>query len=390
MHKTHRGHFQILCNAKGALLIEASCHLQLGFEDLCDFAPKHAVPVIDYDVPIEDIPLIMAQVTRFSCGYVTLGITMCRAVLDGSSLSNFVNAWAKFARGEDLDSSLIPLHDRNLLDSMRLNKPPRFQHPEFLPPPKQQQRSPGCTQMKKQLGTAILGVTKVQVQKLKEKACDFGSGYADNGATHVRGYTSFEVISGYLWKCVCKVRYEGGVGQDQDQPTRLTTLVNCRNRLSPSIPGVYFGNATFPTVTKVCSFGDIMNKPLGYAVGKVREAIGKMNDEYVRDALDYIANLEDMDLFRDMFYGPGGEGECRDEPNLYVVGWTNFKYFETDFGWGKPVCLLPGNINSDGKAFLLDTASGDGFVVAVCLQASLVDDLKKLFYEGLGSTTSKL
>ena len=79
------------------------------------------------------------------------------------------------------------------------------------------------------------------------------------------------------------MRYAGG---DLGQPTRLTTLVNCRNRLRPSLPTAYFGNATFPTVTPTCSFDEIMHKPLSYAVGKVREAIGKMSDEYVRSALD--------------------------------------------------------------------------------------------------------
>nr|KYP69452.1 Anthranilate N-benzoyltransferase protein 2 [Cajanus cajan] len=131
-----------------------------------------------------------------------------------------------------------------------------------------------------------------------------------------------------------------------------------------------------------------MGKPLGYAVGRVREAVEKMNDEYVRSALDYVGSLEDMDLLRDVFYNSGG-GKGR-EPNLYVVGWTNFAYLETDFGWGKPLCLLPGNINSDGKAFLLDTATGDGFVVAVCLQASLIDHLNKLFYEDIENPASKL
>ncbi|TKY62889.1 Spermidine hydroxycinnamoyl transferase [Spatholobus suberectus] len=384
LRRIHGGRFQLLCNAKGALLVEATCDRELGFEDLCRFAPAHAVPKIDYDVvPVEDVPLLVAQVTRFPRGYVTLGLALCRAVLDGTSVTSFVNSWAKLARENALDPSSIPLLDRTVLDSRKLNKRPRFAHPEFLPPPVWTENKQRGTQIEQELGTAILGLTKGQVQKLKRKACDFGSGYAP---APLRPYTSFEVISGHLWRCVCKVRCKGDVGLDQ--PTRLTTLVNCRNRLSPPLPKVYFGNATFPTVTPTCSFDDIMHKPLCYAVGKVREAIERMGDEYVRSALDYIANVEDMNLFRDTFYNSGGKGG---DPSLYVVGWTNFAYYETDFGWGKPACLLPGNINSDGKAFLLDTASGDGFIVAVCLQASHIDALKKLFYEeDIENPTSKL
>ncbi|KAK7396148.1 hypothetical protein VNO78_16949 [Psophocarpus tetragonolobus] len=382
LKRNHTGHFQLLCNAKGALLIEAACHRELAFQDLCAFASTYAVPKIDYDVPIEDVPLLVAQVTRFPSGFITLGINLCRAILDGTSVTSFVNSWAKLARGEYLDSTLIPLLDRTMLDSRKLNKPPRFEHLEFLPPPIwTQQRQ---THMKLQLGTAILELTKGQVQILKKKASDFGSGYVNGNSGSVRPYTSFEVISGHLWRCVCKVRYASDVGQ----PTRLTTLVNCRNRLRPSLPTAYFGNATFPTVTPSCSFDEIMHKPLSYAVGKVREAVEKMSDEYVRSALDYIAGIEDLNLFRDTFYNSAGKD--REDPNLYVVGWTNFAYNETDFGWGKPVCLLPGNINSNGKAFLLDTASGDGFIVAVCLQASHVDALNKLFCEDIEKPASKL
>ncbi|XP_027352628.1 spermidine hydroxycinnamoyl transferase-like [Abrus precatorius] len=375
------GRMQLLCNAKGALLVEASCDHQLKMEDLGDFAPSHVVeqlvPKIDYDVPIEEIPLLAAQLTRFPCGSLILGLAMCRALVDGASVSGFVKSWAKLARGESLDSSLMPVLDRTLLDSRKLNKPPRFEHVEFFPPPLWTGNSFQHTNMRQQLVTAILELTKGRVEKLKKKACDFGER---------RPFTSFEVISGHLWRCVCKVRYVG----NGDQPTRLTTLVNCRNRLSPSLPKAYFGNATFPTVTPTCSFDDIMHKPLSYAVGKLREAIERMNDEYVRSALDYIANLKDMHLLRNTFYNSSGKGKFNGDPNLYVVGWTNFSYYDTDFGWGKPLCTLPGNVNSDGKAFLMDNARGDGFIVAICLQASHIDALKKLFYEDIDKPSAKL
>ncbi|KAK7286562.1 hypothetical protein RJT34_21636 [Clitoria ternatea] len=383
------GRFQLLCNAKGALLLEATCDHHLDFDSLGDFVPSPVfellAPKIDYDVPLEDVPLLVVQLTRFPCGSLTLGLALCRALLDGTAVMCFLNSWARLARGESLDSSLMPLLDRSLLDSRKLNKPPRFEHPEFFPPPLLKSDVAQHTNVPPELATAILKITKGQVEILKKKACDFGDGLGPH-----RPYTSFEVISGHLWRCVCKVRYVATNGV-QVQPTRLTTLVNCRNRLSPPLPKAYFGNATFPTVTQTCSFDDIMHMPLSYAVGKVREAIEKVSDGYVRSALDYIANLDDMNLFRDMLYNKSaGKGQFRGDPNIYVVGWTNFSFYESDFGWGKPVCMLPGTINSEGKAFLMDNASGDAFIVATCLQASQVDTFKKLFYDGIEKPSSKL
>ncbi|KAK7286561.1 hypothetical protein RJT34_21635 [Clitoria ternatea] len=383
--KTPRGQLQLLCNAKGALLLEATCDHHLNFHSSGDIVSSNVleqlVPKIDYQVPLEDIPLFVAQVTRFPCGSLTLGFALCRALADGTAGTSSLNTWAKLARGKTFDSSSLmpPLLDRALLDSRKLNKPPRFEHPEFFPPPLLRSGVAQHTSVPPQLATTILKLTKGQVGILKKKASEFGNELGPH-----RPYSSFEVISGHLWRCACKVRY---VGTNGVQPTRLTTLVNCRNHLSPPLPKTYFGNATFPTVTPTCSFDDIIHMPLSYAVGKVREAIGKMSDEYVRSALDYIANLDDMNLFRDMFYdNSAGKGD----PNLFVVAWTNFLFYDSDFGWGEPVCMLPGNINSDGKAFLLDSASGDGFIVAICLQASHVDAFKKLFYDDIEKPSSKL
>ncbi|KAL5058960.1 hypothetical protein RYX36_030564 [Vicia faba] len=367
-------HFQLHCNNKGAHFFEATCHLTLNHLFANNFDSNHVVqkllPKVNYDVPIQHVPLLVVQLTKFPCGSLTLGLALCRPILDGFSSVNFVTSWANLAKGKNLDSSLIPFINPSHLDSKSLHLPPRFQHHEFSPPPLWE----GCNSNNwlPLYATTTLKLTKNQVNKLKNK---------------VRGYTSFEIISGYLWRCVCKVRFQG----NWNQPTRLTTSVNCRNRLNPPLPKKYFGNATFPTVTQVCSFDDIVHKPLCYVVGKVREAIEKVNDEYVRSALDYVGNQKDMSLLRDKFYKFDRRNVLMGgDPNLYVVGWSNFPFYETDFGWGKPDCLVPGFVNSDGigKAFVLDDANGDGFVVTTCLQPSHIDALKKLFYEDLEMISS--
>nr|ABN05786.1 Transferase, putative [Medicago truncatula] len=91
--------------------LEATCDVT--FKDLGSFDSTHVVkklvPKINYDVPIEDVPLLAVQFTKFSCGSLTLGLAMCRAVLDGASAANFINSWAKLTKiRKTLDSSLIP------------------------------------------------------------------------------------------------------------------------------------------------------------------------------------------------------------------------------------------------------------------------------------------
>ncbi|KAK4272334.1 hypothetical protein QN277_020904 [Acacia crassicarpa] len=371
----HGGCYELHCFAQGVQLLEATCEANLDY--LRDFTPTQFVeqlmPKIDYNRPIQHIPLLAVQLTRFSCGGLTLGVALCRAVNDGSAVSGFLNSWAKLARGDKLGLGEMPFLDRTLLDSWRLNKEPRFIHTEFHPPPFWTGR---LADTKYEPKGSIFKISKDQVQKLKNRARE-----PLGGSQQQLPYTSFEVITGHLWKCVSKARYVG----NGDQPTRLLTLVNCRNRLNPPLRNDYFGNATFPTVSPTCSFGDIIHKPLSYAVRNVREAIERINDEYIRSVLDYIAGQRDMNVMRNRFYSStvSAEGEFEGNPNLFMVGWSNFGFYETDFGWGKPVHMGPGVFDSDGKAFLMNNESGDGFLLAVCLQSSHLDALKNLFYEDL-------
>ena len=145
--------------------------------------------------------------------------------------------------------------------------------------------------------------------------------------------------------------------------------VNCRNRLKPTLPNAYFGNAVLPPVTKTWTFDDLKNKPLSNAVGNIREALGRLTDVYVRLALDYTAEQKDVSLLRNTVYytAASPEGQFRGNPNLTLVSWMNFSFQDADFGWGKPVYLGPRHINSDGKAYIMNNGNGDGFIVVICL-----------------------
>lgn len=245
----------------GARLLEAVSAAKL--DDFTDFLPNQDVeqlfPKIDYNLPMEEIPLLLVQVTRFRCGGLTLGVSVSRAVVDGVSAVRFVNSWARLTRGEgsDLSSSEMLLRDSTILDSRKPCTTPRFDHAEFSPPPLGESSLVETDDYED--ATTVLKITKGQLQKLKERASDFDPPR--------RPYTSFEVISGVLWRCVCKARYDRGNGK---QPTRLSTLVNCRNRLRPPLHNAYFGPVMLPTVTRTSTFDAVMSKPLGYAVGEIR------------------------------------------------------------------------------------------------------------------------
>ncbi|KAB1212278.1 Spermidine hydroxycinnamoyl transferase [Morella rubra] len=105
------------CNAMGAQLLEAYSDSKL--EEFGDFAPTEAiqdlVPKIDYSTPNEMWPLLLVQLTRFRCGGVCVGSAISHTVSDGIGCVNFLNSWAKLARGDDLSDDEMPFHERTIL-----------------------------------------------------------------------------------------------------------------------------------------------------------------------------------------------------------------------------------------------------------------------------------
>ncbi|RHN47483.1 putative shikimate O-hydroxycinnamoyltransferase [Medicago truncatula] len=388
------GRWEIHCNAKGALLLEAKCEELTNLNQLGDFVPTNLVsqliPNINYNLPIEDIPLLAVQLTRFNCGGFTLGVALCRAATDGTATMCFMNAWAKLARGENLDPSEFPCHDRTMLNSRKLTHSSSLHrhHHEFDTPPIQVDHDLGNT---REVSVAIVKLTREQVSILKKNVnsrVNFQPTSKDVPKT--KPYSTFEVIAGYLWRCVSKARCM----ENNDQPTRLSTLVNCRNRLKPPLPSGYAGNAAFPTVTPIRSFNDLTCKPLGDAVEDVHKALERVTEEYVMSALDYIDREKDMDLLRYNFHYPAKsvcKGQYKGNPNIFVVSWMNFSYKDADFGLGEPVYFGPGYMDSEGKAFVMNNNGGD-IVVAISLEVSCMDNFRKIFYDDIKEVfcTSKL
>ena len=79
-----------------------------------DFLPskKHRLLIPDVDckyksVPLEEIPPLLVQLTRFACGGISLGVALSQAIADGMASLHFMSEWAGLARGEPLKTTLL-------------------------------------------------------------------------------------------------------------------------------------------------------------------------------------------------------------------------------------------------------------------------------------------
>lgn len=352
------GRIEIHCNAKGVLFIEAD-ETTCVIDDFGDFTPclemMHLVPSIDYSLDISSYPLLTVQVTYFKCGGVCLGVFFHHTIADGTSAIHFINSWSEIARG--ISISITPFVERTLLEA-RVPPVPTFHHIEYDAPPTMitpVQLSPKST------CTKILKITPDQISTLKSK-----SKKNKNLTIH---YSTYETLAAHIWRCMCKAR-----DLKNDQATKLYIATDGRARLNPPLPRGYFGNVLFTsTVTKLC--GEIQSNPLKDTIEKIHEALKRMDDEYLRSALDLLEVQPDLTA---MMRG-ANTFKC---PNLNVVSWMKLPIHDADFGWGRPIYMGPASVVFEGMGYILPSPSNDGILwLIICLEANHMQLFQNLLYD---------
>ncbi|MED6133046.1 hypothetical protein PIB30_024725 [Stylosanthes scabra] len=377
------GRLKLDCNAKGAILLQAESTKSMA--EYGDFSPnddniKELVPKVDYSQPIEELPLFLAQVTKFHGGNaIAIGIAISHPLSDGVSAFNFINSWAKLTRGDSLDPDELPFLDRTVFTTSRLPRSRRFDHQEFKPPPLILGRTDNIEERKKKTKFALLKLTAEQVQKLKQKA------NIDNSSeSEEKPYSRFEAIGAYMWQCACKAH-----GLDKDQPTRARTVVDVRNKVNPPLSKNYFGNVLARTVTTTCYAGEITSKPLSYGAQKIREAV-KMgsNEEYIRSQLEFVAQLETMDIIRTK-YKEKEENRRADvpfygNPNIMLNSWVSMPMYEVDFGLGKPDYFGPGAVYPLDFGIIAPSPHTDGSIdIFMNFQMADMQNFINIFWDNL-------
>lgn len=282
---------------------------------------------------------------------MSLGVTIEHGVTDGPAVFHFISAWSEIARG--LDLTIPPFLDRTIL---RPRNPPQlmFNHIEYQVTP-----AKDTSQITKVQYDVAFKITREQLNILKNKSRE--GGIAIN-------YTTFEVLAGHIWKCACIAR-----ALPKDQETKLFFLVNGRySKLQPPLPPGYFGSVVFPAIS-VAIAGDLQSKPLWYAANLIHETLVRLDNNYLRSAIDYLKLHPGTKR-----YGPHDYGS----PNFAINSWVKLPTHDADFGWGKPFYTGPGEIIFEGKAVIFSNdVEDESLSVAVALPPEHIKMFEKAFYE---------
>ncbi|CAA3018157.1 spermidine hydroxycinnamoyl transferase-like [Olea europaea subsp. europaea] len=375
LHEIGGGRLELHCNSKGAILVEAESESKIDDFELQNFLPnaetRELIPKLDYRAtPIHEQPLVLVQLTKFSCGGISLGLGNSHVLADGPAALHFVREWARFARCEKIDN--VPFLDKRVLQTAEPTISSKFDHTVLLTqPPLLVGQSNNMEERKKPTTVAMLTLSKERIGELKSKANEDTS-YKNT----TRPYSRYEAVAGHMWRCASKAR-----GHVNNQLTRLHIPVDFRNRMQPPLPQDYFGNANLRQAAMTTA-GELLSNPLAYASSKIREAIENVTDEYVRSYLALIKNLPDVSIHRNFHTVGCALGGFFGNPNMEITSWTAMSIYDADFGLGKLIHMGPAVMGFDGKSFIVPGREGS-VTVALCLQTEHMDTFKKLFYEEL-------
>ncbi|KAK3183847.1 hypothetical protein Dsin_031133 [Dipteronia sinensis] len=303
------GKLIINCNGEGAVFVEAEANCSL--EEIGDITKPdpEALGKLVYDIPgaknILEMPPLVAQVTKFNCGGFVLGVCMNHCMFDGIGAMEFVNSWGETARGVPLN--VPPFLDRCIL---KARNPPKavYLHREFA---EIEDKSGTSDLYKDEMLYRSFCFDTEKLVKIKSKAMEDGG---------LDKCTTFEALSAFVWSARTKA-----LKLLPEQPTKLLFAVDGRTKFNPPLPKGYFGNGIVLT-NSICQAGDLMEKPLSFAVGQVQEAIKMVDDGYMRSAIDYF----ELTRVRPSLAS-----------TLLITTWSRLSFHTTDFGWGEPVLSGP-------------------------------------------------
>ncbi|KAJ6737605.1 TRICHOTHECENE 3-O-ACETYLTRANSFERASE [Salix viminalis] len=183
-------------------------------------------------------------------------------------------------------------------------------------------------------------------------------------------YSTFETLAAHIWQCTCKAR-----GVSDDQATKLHIPTDGRSRLNPPLPVGYCGNALFTTAVLGLS-GEIRSKPLVDTVAKIRGALKRMDNEYLRSAIDYLQVQPELEALK---RGP----HTFKSPNMNIVSWMTMPIYDADFGWGRPYFMGPATVLFEGMAYITrgPISNDRSLMIFICLESNHMDLFKKFFYD---------
>ncbi|KAM3266792.1 hypothetical protein P3L10_003787 [Capsicum annuum] len=259
------------CNSEGILFVEVDANVEL--EKISDSIKLPNCPYLDlllYNVSDSDgiigSPLLIIQVTRFSCGGFAVGFRHNHTMMDAYGLKMFLHALSELIQGA-LHLLYYLFGKRHIL-SARSSPRITCTHHEF----------------DEHIESKI--AWESMEGKLIQQSFLFGNKEMEavkNQASPNCGSTKFELLVAFLWK------YRTiSLSLHPEEIVHLTYPISIHGKSSKfELPSGYYGNA-FVTAAAVSKAGLLCSNSLTYAVELVKKAKNHVNEEYIQSIMDLM------------------------------------------------------------------------------------------------------
>ncbi|KAK9072250.1 hypothetical protein SSX86_008683 [Deinandra increscens subsp. villosa] len=342
----------------------AECNLD--FDELTGNHPRdcetfyNLIPLLGEAEKTEEstnIRLFSVQVTLFPGSGISIGMTNHHSLGDASTRFHFLNAWTSIARfGTEqsflANGDMLPVYDRvarnvKLEESyLKFVKVENFK--EYEPP-----KLSGPSD--KVRGTFILSRTALT---------RFKNLVSTEQPTLVY-VSSFTVACAYIWSCLATSTHEN------DELELFGFTIDCRTRMNPPVPPTYFGNCV-----GLCGAMEKTTRLTGKD-GFVNAA--KLIGENLHKTLtDKDGVVKEVESFGDML------ANGLPSTIIGVAGTPKLKFYEMDFGWGKPKKIETISIEYSGSISMnACKEKSEDLEIGVCLPSVTMERFVGIFDNGL-------
>jgi len=334
-------------NNEGVLVTEAvvRAHLADAFPDAANLEDIYPTP------PQECVGAAVLQIklNRYRCGGLVIGMTCHHQAADGYSMSAFGTAWARAVRDGKGFVAPSPFIDRAATAVPRSTPAPLFDHRSI-----EFERGQGSSSSR---SSSYGGAT----DKIKNITVHFPAEFIAELKARVGGRCStFECLLAHVWKRITAAR-----GLRREEFTQVRLAVNCRGRASPPVPMDFFGNMVLWAFPRLQA-GDLLGLSYGGVVGAIRDALARVDHEYVQSLVDFGRLTEDEELVRSSNVGTAVL--C---PDIQVTSWLGFRLHQLDFGTGPPSAFLRPEVALEGHMCFVPSTMAEG---AVDLRLVVMED----------------
>ncbi|CAN6242417.1 unnamed protein product [Urochloa humidicola] len=288
----------IACNGVGVTFVPASANCSL---------KEAAVPQMDdLAVGYPDLlcrsadPLLMVQVTEFSCGGFTVGVTWNHLLADGAGMVQFLLAVGELARCGISPPSVVPV--RRWDDSL-----------PSLPSSTVAAQKSTLLELEPQYVTRLdVIIPSTLVSRIK------AGGLGGGG----QPCSTFDAVAAVLWRC--RTRAALSDAGDGKSPAPLTFPCNVRAHVGA--PAGYYGNCVAMQVVPA-TVGVVADSDVGGLVRMIRSAKAKVAGLLSREGGG--VEREEAVAAPPLWY-----------ETLAVSSWRNMGLEAMDFGGGAPAQVL--------------------------------------------------